>query len=250
MTERRVEFEACFNFRDLGGYRAADGRTVRWGRLFRADALHRLTDTDVGVFRALGLQTVIDLRGPAELEDHGPVRPEAAAGVAWHNFALVDDVVLRPLEASAEVLAVEEAPGDRYIQIVGAGSTIGGLFDLLATPGSLPAVFHCTAGKDRTGIVAAITLEVLGVPDDVIAADYALTGESQARSDAWIAEHEPVFAAFLEQYGGERRIPRPERILGFLAKLRERHGSAESFLLAAGLSPASIDRLRGALLEG
>jgi protein-tyrosine phosphatase len=117
-------------------------------------------------------------------------------------------------------------------------------FGILATQDALPAVFHCTSGKDRTGIVAALLLDVLGVADDVIGSDYCLTEAAQVRSTPWIEQHEPEFAAFLAQIPPERRAPRPERILDFLGGLRARYGSVPEFLTRSGVPERQLNILR------
>ena len=86
---RHISFEACFNFRDLGGYPTEDGRKLRWKTLYRSDTLHRLTASDAEVFAALGVQTVIDLRSGNEVVDYGRLRAEAG-DVAWYHRPILD----------------------------------------------------------------------------------------------------------------------------------------------------------------
>jgi protein-tyrosine phosphatase len=249
-TERHVVFEACFNFRDFGGYETSDGRRTRWKTLYRSDTLHRLTEADAETFSSLGLRTVIDLRSSTELDDHGRLS-RSVDHLTWHHVPMLDNVKLVPRDpADPPPLPAETAPGEGYVRILEQfGTSVGRVFDLLAARGALPAVFHCTSGKDRTGMVAALLLEVLGVPDDVIAADYVLTERARARSMEWIEVHEPGFAAFLNQIPPERRGVRPETILGFLSGVRERYGGAEGFLTSTGVGPGALDRLRQALVE-
>jgi hypothetical protein len=249
---RRVPFEACFNFRDLGGYSGIDGRTVRWGRLFRADTLHRLTDTDVEALGRLGLQTVLDLRSESEIADFGRLRDEARDRLTWHHLPMIDLVILRPRaddEPAPPPRDPNEPPGSSYVRMVGDGTMLARAVGLLAAPEHLPAVFHCTAGKDRTGIVAAATLDLLGVADEAIVEDYVETETSRERSMAWIREHEPTFGAFMDQFPAERRVTRPEVIAGFLAAVRAAHGSVEQLLVSRGLPSEALDRLRDQLLE-
>jgi hypothetical protein len=247
---RHIEFEACFNFRDLGGYPASDGRQVRWNVLYRSDTLHRLTGTDAEAFAALGLRTVIDLRSRTEIEDHGQLGV-AGDGTVWHNVAMLDNVKLAPRdpeEPTPVPLAAE--PGEGYFRIVEQfGDSVAEVFELLAADDALPAVYHCTSGKDRTGIVSALLLEVLGVADDVIAEDYVLTERARARSTAWIQANEPEFHAFLTQIPPELRVLRPEVILGFLDMVRVQFGSARDLLAHLGVAEPSLTALRERLLE-
>ncbi len=250
-ASRHVEFEACFNFRDLGGYETADGRRVRWNVLYRSDTLHRLTATDIQQFDVLGLRTVIDLRSGTELEDHGQF-VAANANVAWHHVPMLDSVKLAPRDPSelAAGFAQPLAPGEGYVRIAEEFSgSVARAFDVLSGDDALPAVFHCTSGKDRTGIIAAAVLDFLGVPDDVIAADYVLTERARARSTTWIEANEPAFAALLAQIPPERRVVRPETILGFLVGIRSKYGSVAEFLAELGVPEGRLDALRERLLE-
>lgn len=248
LLDRLHPFEACFNFRDLGGYRTMDGRVVRQGRVYRADALHRLTERDIAAFRTLKLSTVIDLRSTPEIESYGRVTSDVAE-TTWHHRPLIDSVQLEPgqrtLPAGEE--APELEPGESYFHFLGDGAVAVSVIELLATaPG--PAVFHCTAGKDRTGIIASMVLDLLGVDDEAIAEDYVFTEHTRARSTAWIREHEPTLAAFLDEIPAERREVRAEAILSFLRRVRDAHGSVADFVLAGGLGINELAQLRHRLL--
>lgn len=247
VDHRLVPFEACFNFRDLGGYSTVDGRRIRQGVLYRSDSLHRLTDADVRAFHDLGLRTVIDLRSAAEIDDFGRFRWAVDQRPAWHHVPMIDEVLLR-VDAGAPRPVSTQSPAEAYGTIVGGGSSVARVFELLTTAGHLPAVFHCTSGKDRTGIVAAMALDLLGVPDSVIAVDYAITNETRRRSTSWIEEHEPAFAAFLALIPEASRHVDPQDILRFLDRLRDRHGSIEGFLVGAGVRPDALENLRAHLL--
>ena len=256
LEERLVTFDACFNFRDLGGYRTADGRHVRWGRLYRSDTLHRLTTADVVAFGSLGIRTVIDLRTDTELEDHGSLSHHGRKRLSWHHVPIFDGVMRLQPKSPDELAALEaesttapENPGQTYIQMLGDGSRVAQVFDLLSDPEALPGVFHCTSGKDRTGMIAAMTLDLLGVEDAFIAADYTLTNETRGRSTAWISANEPVFAAFLAQIPPERRRTQPETILGFLEAIRSNFGSVDKLLGHHGVSADRLDAFRANLLD-
>jgi protein-tyrosine phosphatase len=250
-TVRHVFFEACFNFRDLGGYQTADGRHLRWATLYRSDTLHRLTTADVEAFRGLGLRTVVDLRTTTEIDQYGRLGI-SYAGLTWHNLPMLDGLRLAPRDPSEPplVLSPEASPGEGYVRIAEQfAPSIAETFRILASQDALPAVFHCTSGKDRTGIVAAMMLDVLGVADDVIGPDYSLTEAALERSTPWIEQHEPEFAAFLAQIPPDRLAPRPERILDFLAGIRGRYGSVSGFLTTFGVPEGDLDTLRARILE-
>jgi protein-tyrosine phosphatase len=172
-NDRWIALPGTLNLRDVGGYPVAGGGTVRWRTLLRSDALNRLDDGGRAVLADLGLRTVIDLRTDSEVE----AAPSALDGTAAQTVRV-------PL-FSAE--AIGRLPPDlaavyRYM-IDDCGAAIARAIGRLAVPGALPGLVHCTAGKDRTGLVTALVLEVIGVPDDVIAADYALSQSSSLAPD-------------------------------------------------------------------
>ena len=238
---RTLAFGSNYNFRDVGGYRGRDGRTVRWRELFRADSLHRLAGEDWEAFAALGIRTVIDLRRTFEVEQHGRV-PEAE-GLAYVNPVLehVDwnDVPHPPEMVHERWLA------DRYLNFTEDGRVgLAAALSVIADPAAAPVVVHCMAGKDRTGVVCALALSLLGVSDDDIATDYALTEVSMASLTAYLREHNP---AAIE--GNDHLFDSPrEAMLLFLADLRDRHGSVQSFVREIGISGEQVIAMRGHLL--
>jgi protein-tyrosine phosphatase len=248
LTDRRVALEAGFNFRDLGGHETAGGRRVRTGVLYRADTLHRLTAADLDVLRGLGLRTVIDLRTRTELERFG------RAGltddeVAHHHLPMIDEV-RSPESRRLEDEPTPEQRGELYLRMLeGGGPAVAASLRLLAAPGALPAVFHCTAGKDRTGVLAAIVLGQLGVPDDAIAEDYALTEESVEATRAWLEANDPASTAARATYPTWIWEAPAETMLAFLRRVRQDHGSITDLLVGLGLTPAILDALAMALLE-
>lgn len=246
---RHVPFEACFNFRDLGGYRTADGRQIGARQIYRSDTLHRLTDADADTFRSLGIRTVVDLRSRTEVDDHGRIEI-ADADFVWHNVPMSAELKLAPRGPDQPPPDFANlSPGESYLLMTERyAESLGTVFSILTGRDALPAVFHCTSGKDRTGIVAALLLELLGVPDHTIISDYVLTEEANERSMLWIEAHEPDFAAYLNEIPYERRAPSPEKIAGFLERFRAQFGSAEEFLANIGVAPARLDDLRERLL--
>jgi len=249
---RLVPLEGSFNFRDLGGYLGLDGRPTRWGRLFRSDALHELTDADVARLRAMGLRTVVDLRTERELHasGRGPLEPEP---VSFHHLAVVQEGVRGTVTAEAEALAAPAPPGDdlaeRYLWYldVGRGSLVEAL-TLLGDADRYPLVFHCAAGKDRTGVLAALVLELAGVEREVIVADYVITAERlQFIMDRWRSD--PGFADRMAKVPASRFSVEAPTMEGFLDELAVRHGGARSWALEAGVPPEVLDRLVEQVLE-
>ena len=249
---RLVPLRGSFNFRDLGGYPGRGGRTTRWGRLYRSDALHELTGEDVAVLRRLGLRTVIDLRTERELDrsGRGPLGPEP---IAFHHLAVVREGVGGTPAAEGEALAAPAPPGDdlaeRYLWYleVGRDSLVGAL-TLLGEEEHYPLVFHCAAGKDRTGVLAALVLELAGVDREVIVADYVLTGERIGHIlDRWRSD--PGFAERMAQVPASRLGVEAATMEAFLDGLDRRHGGAREWALAAGVPAATLDGLVDLLLE-
>jgi len=240
---RVIDLEGCLNFRDLGGYPTVDGWTVRWRQVFRSDALHHLTAADVRRLRdVLQLDVVIDLRSTAELSSEGRGRLGSEA-VAFHHVPLFDAEDLNA-EARSAVVSL----GDRYCLLAEfARERIGRVLRTLADAAD-PAVYHCAAGKDRTGVVSAILLGLLGVPDEVIVADYVAT---QDNLDAIIERlmRTDGYQSMLAALPPDTLHAEPETMVGFLSRLRERHGSLRAYARAAGLDDDALARLTGRLLE-
>jgi protein-tyrosine phosphatase len=155
--ERHIALENALNFRDVGGYRTADGHRVRWRRMFRAGGLSDLTPADLAVLRDLGIKTVLDLRSTAEWESgRFPVDDHP---VTFHHLPLVEEI-LDPTRYSVP----EGMLAARYQEIAQIGSSyIAQAISIVADADTHPIVVHCLAGKDRTGVVVALVLGLLGV---------------------------------------------------------------------------------------
>ena len=242
---RRLTLSGCVNFRDLGGYPTADGRRLKWRTLFRADGLSRLDTDDCDQLTALGLATVIDLRTVGELEERGRVPAEILA-VDYHHLPLTD--VLPPTEELSRYGEPAFVTA-RYRQLFSEGSSsLARAVQVLAEPGALPAVFHCSAGKDRTGILAALVLGFLGVERSVIIDDYALSAEAMgALLERIKAEYADVVDE-VERYAPAVISAAPETMAAFLDAIGEEHGSFDDLAATLGIADA-VDTLRAGLLE-
>jgi protein-tyrosine phosphatase len=246
--DRRIAFEGCFNFRDLGGYIGSDGRPVRWDRLYRADGIQRLTDDDLNRFAELGIVTVIDLRTPTEVEERGRFEGDAL-GVRYHHLPLVD--VVDDMTAFDEATATAPSfVSDRYQDMLQDGADrVATALTVLAEPEALPAVFHCAAGKDRTGILAGIVLRLLGVAVDDVVADYALSQAAMREMLAFATERSPEASAALARYPSAMLGAAPDNMARFLDAVESRFESMGAFVGTLGVQPATIERLRVALLS-
>lgn len=243
---RLIALDAVHNFRDLGGYPAADGRTTRWRTLFRADGLYRLTAADLEVVRRLGLRTVIDLRSDAELAERGTF-PHVEHPVAFHHVPVIDSTwqhLDRP-DAEEPVVFLEWAYHDMLRQ---GPERFAQAIEQLSQADALPAVFHCAAGKDRTGVLAMLVLGSLGVPHEFIAADYALTGEGMERMRVWAQRDAPDLWARLADAPAAFLAAHPEAMLRVIDSICA-DGTIRDYTLSLGVSPAALDRLADRLLE-
>jgi protein-tyrosine phosphatase len=257
LMTRRLQLPGTFNVRDVGGYTAADGRTVRWRTLWRGDALGSVDEAGLELLVTLGVRTCLDLRDIHEREaapDHLPDDVEVVSVAllgAGSPTALVAGTAGADHDGEPTV-PVPEFNGlrDVYLMLVDErGDGLARAVGALARPGALPGIVHCAAGKDRTGVVVALVLGALGVPDELIAADFAATalfldGDFRARLT------QPVTAGGLDPDRVEEMLRSdPELILEVLERVRDRHGSAAAYLLDHGMKPEELEALRAALLE-
>jgi protein-tyrosine phosphatase len=253
VAERLLPLVGPQNFRDLGGYPAADGRRVRWGCVFRADSLALLTDDDVAFLERLGLRTVCDLRGDDELElQPNPLRERAGLRY-WHHPVGEKSVAPDEWRRRFESGELGEIGADwllrGYVRMVDERAEhLGAALAAFARAESLPLVFHCTAGKDRTGVLAALLLLALGVPREVVIGDYALTalftGDRIRAAEPWFRERgiEPEQVVNLVS-------ARPENMAALLDHLDARHGGPERFLVErANVGDETLAALRENLL--
>ncbi|MFI6262689.1 tyrosine-protein phosphatase [Micromonospora sp. NPDC051006] len=239
--ERHIAFEHLYNFRDLGGYRTGDGREVHWGLIYRSDSLGKLAGADLARFRALGVRTVIDLRYPWEIAARG--RAPELDGLAWHNLSVehrpYDQATIDPRLDPWRYLA------DRYAEVAADGvPELRRALEVIAAADG-PLVFHCASGKDRTGLLAALLLALLGVDDDQIAADFALT---ELATEQLIAHWHALHPGRTLAWPGYGRAP--EKIIRlFLADLVAAHGSVRGYAVdRLGVDDDLVGRLRDRLL--
>jgi len=240
--ERVISLEGAVNFRDLGGYATLDGRRTRWRVLFRADGLSELSQTDFSVMRDLGIRTVVDLRSGHEVEQS---RFDVEAHpVDFHHFPFIDQLPdVEQWDRRPGLLGAQykEMLDDAAPQIIGA-------LEVLTAPDSRPAVFHCTAGKDRTGLLSALVLSLLGVPEETVVADYALSGEAMERLRAKLIVKYPDSKDTITDID-EVFSANPANMVNLFAYLRERYGSVTEYAVTVGVPDAVVARLREELLE-
>src|SRR5258708_15189847 len=195
----RIALPGTLNLRDLGGYPTSDGGTVRWRTLLRSDALHRLDDAGRAGVAGIGLRTVVDLR----TDEEAAQAPSALDGTGARVFRV-------PLFRAEDLGDLPPALAAIYRHMIDdRGAAIAEAVGRLSPGGALPGLIHCSAGKDGTGLVVALVLELIGVPDEIIAADYAL---SAGNLDADAAQVMSPIQAISGGAGGGRgaaRAPSP-----------------------------------------
>lgn len=240
LAHRHLPLAGTYNVRDIGGYRTNDGRETRWRRFFRADSLHRLTVEAQNTLLGHGLLTVIDLRRSDELE----AAPNVFAGsnrITYRHLSLLMDIRPTPGTPRPLVETYRTILDERQEQV-------GEVIRFLAAPDSFPAVIHCTAGKDRTGLIVALILGLAGVPEATIIEDYALTAHylngafldeirqrALSRGYSW-SQYEPLV-----------QCP-PEFMHTTLQHVSKRYGGIEPYVRSIGLQADEIEALRHAIV--
>lgn len=252
--ERLIPIAGSHNLRDLGGYRTADGRTVRRGLLYRSGVMTGTSEADHAAFRDLGIATIFDLRANHE-RTHRPTVWHEGTGVTYHSRDHEQSVgaldrMIETGSVAAEGVTTMIREVYRQLPFEQAGS-YRALFRLILDR-QLPLLFNCTAGKDRTGVAAALILCALGVPREAIEYDYTLTELSLDRLVAIILE-DPRYAGFTA-LPREDYLPMLRADAGYLSiafeTIEDRHGSVVAYLdEVLGVGPADIEALRAALLE-
>jgi protein tyrosine/serine phosphatase len=259
ILDRTIDLEGCGNFRDLGGYETNDGRRTRWRRLFRSDSLHWLTSADFATLRAHEIHLVagFDLRTARELEktgsglmpDHGVEHRHVPFIIDLPGLqnGVFDEEARKRLSELA--FATGEVAAERYLDMFDeAGACFAALFESLADEASYPAAIFCAAGKDRTGMVAAVLLRALGVSDEQVVDDFALTlpiteerFEARAKVLDWPIDRRGLDPA--------RFQAKHETMACFLEAFDRRYGSVEAYLEAQGVTDETLTRVRDHLLE-
>lgn len=247
IDHRDITLRGADNVRDLGGLPTGDGRRTRYGRLIRPATLQELTAADVAsLVDRIGVRLVVDLRLPEEAEGQGrgllAERVGAYANLPLRTADMTRADVMRDvagIDLLTHYTAFLEASGPEVVTAV----------RLLADPANQPALFHCAAGKDRTGVLAAILLDAVGVEEPAIVADYALTGVHMGRVVARLSRL-PWYREPMSLLPAEAHLAAPQTMQRFLHHLHAEHGGAAAWLTARGLDPAALESLRRSLVAG
>ena len=263
--ERVIHLKGTTNTRDIGGYPTADGRAIRWRQIIRSDYLARLTPAGFQTLEELGVKTVVDLRTVRENEkaptvwlgEHPPQIfhfPIGDSHNAWFNAQrkMMKKNNFTEEEAVAHVIAgygmiAEEGP-----------PSLRNLMELVREPSNWPILIHCSAGKDRAGVAAALILEAVGVDRDTIMQDYLLSNEvGRAEEKAALLSSEskrtrtgsklgrgPSPGAWFPFVGVQ-----PDMLQEFYSSVDEQYGSMDAFLTDLGVDQEARKSLAAALTE-
>jgi protein-tyrosine phosphatase len=250
--KRIVRLEGAINFRDLGGYETLAGKRVAWGRVYRADDLSWLTEKDDKTLQDLGIKLFCDLRSHPEVAERPDRVPE---GIAYRHLPVFAKDPIGRLRGLLLRHRLDSLFKQFYRDsIVDEGApALGTLLKLVADPDNLPLVFHCTSGKDRTGVAAALLLHICGIPRETIVMDYSLTNLSI----------EKFLSGLRERFGATRLPPgmrleqyypllsaRPELIEQAFAHIEAKYGSVDQYLRGpVGLDERDIETIRRNLLN-
>lgn len=254
---RRLNLSGARNFRDLGGYRTTDGRSVRWGLLYRSDALHKLTSTDLKFMAALNLDRIIDFRSAHEKASE-PDRLPAYMKINYVEIPIHDASTRVWHESRDEFIKkVRELDPTRYMVDTNVELAtqftpeIRTFFHELSSAGGRPVLFHCAAGKDRTGFAAAVILRLLGVPEETVMEDYLLTNQYFLPSFRLEMAALRLFRGkkFADGVLGFMKAS-PEYLSSAFIALEHAHGTFENYVRdGLGLTEKDIERFRRTYLE-
>lgn len=228
LAEHHLPMEGGYNFRDLGGIKTTDGRFTKWGKIFRSDDLHNLTDNDLAYLSTIPIISVVDFRSPNEIDqapDRNPLSAKnypytitpgnlpTSSQISAENMTMLKtmdiDSIMRNVN---ELLVTDSVSIHRYTDF----------FKLLEDESKTPLLFHCSAGKDRTGMGAALVLFSLGVDEQTVLNDYLLSNryikDKYVEYSSKYPELEPLFGV------------KPEYLKAGIKKIRDEYGSIDNYL--------------------
>jgi len=252
-VDRWYELEECDNVRDLGGLPTVDGDQTRYGVLLRSGTLQHASPADVVRLRdEYGLRTILDLRTPEEAtrEGRGPLGAEP---IAYHNLSFLRSRWIMPNEeeAARELVRLRDTKDrvEHYLDYLRlAPDSVSTAVRLIADEASGPILFHCAAGKDRTGVLAAIVLSIVGVESAAIIDDYLATNERIGRIETRLAALPSYESGIRTRADADQLRVRPEVMAGVLERVREIWGDAAGWARSAGVPDESLDSLRKRLV--
>ena len=257
-ASRHLDLEGAYNLRDIGGYETAEGRTTRPRTLYRSDSLHRLTPDSQRALVSEGLRTVVDLRVTQAVTEHPNVFAESSeVDYRWVNV-MGDEPLVEVSDINVSALGPDRPP-DIYAAILDVRREwMGRVVKHLATPGTLPALYHCNSGRDRAGLVTMLLLSIAGVPPETIVRDY-----SSSATYLWrrIPDREAgkrlrldpegfeASEEFRQAFETERNIAPPHAMRTSIEHLDREYGGVRPYLTGVGVTDEELERLRAAIVK-
>lgn len=255
VAERALSLQGASNFRDAGGYRTTDGRRVKWGVIYRSAELSGLTPADQAFLNALGVRTIVDLRSTSERKAQPTALPaDASIRIVSHDYQMDMGPFAKAFAGGVDAEKARTTMRDFYPGVLDSHAEhFRDVFQALLK-GEGPVLYHCSAGKDRTGVTTALVLTALGVPRDTVVADYLLSNKYYAM---------PVETAVQRAGSAEMsffsRLPpdvarvfagvEAEYLQAVFTEIERRHGGVEVYLQTLGVGPEELTRLRTTYLE-
>ena len=240
VASKPLPLQGSDNTRDLGGYKTIDGGTTAYRRLVRSDSLEELTDADIEILREYGVGCCIDFRTANTCEKH-PSALSHVDGIDYYNLPIDDHIGNGDLAA----LAQYKDMGDLYIEFLERNKPeLRTALRLILQHQNQVTLYHCTAGKDRTGLLSMLLLGLAGVPEEMILADYQVTEHYMMVKFARMRK-------FLEQY--HQKIPEycfssaPEQMKKAMAYLTAKYGNVERYVRSIGMSEEECEKLKSVL---
>ena len=247
---RHLDLEGAHNVRDLGGYETVDGRRTRWKTFLRSDGMHRLTSRDREQLLRYGVRTVIDLRRTEEVRSQPNVFADSDSVAYLRRNLTGDDWTSNALDSIPDLDQAQRMARNYVRSLDTRQASYREVLAALASPGALPAIFHCTAGKDRTGRIAALLLANAGVDEETIVEDYALS--ARYRFQAYLADpsNQPDVPRDVKTWREYQGIVSPPQTMRLVLKhLNDRYGGVPGYLRAIGLTDDQIESLRASAVE-
>lgn len=243
-TQRLVHMQGAVNFRDIGGYKTTDGKEVKWGKVYRSASINKLTDTDMDTMQAKHIHTVIDFRGNAE------------SAAAPDRLLANTDYTLSPAGSDSlpdmKQMAAHLKQGDFLTKFYGEdgiryfGERNKPLFQKLLTVSDKEAIlYHCSGGRDRTGMATALFLYILGVPQSTIEADFTASNVYLGNTMSGYIEPLSKATGMTPAEIKAQMDLRPELLQIFFATIKEKYGSVENFMQKElGIGPKEVKLLK------
>lgn len=240
LSERHLPMTGGYNFRDIGGFKTKDGRYVKWGKVFRSDDLHKLTNQDLAYLSSIPLISIVDFRSVAERDSAPDINPASVVenysfSINPGNLSSTNDIVklsedsLKNIMADINRMLVSDSLSiDQYRKF----------FALLQNNENIPLMFHCSAGKDRTGMGAALFLSALNVEENIIFEDYVSSNKYLGDKYAGIVKAYPQMKPVM---GVD-----PEYLKAGFDEIKTRYGSIESYLV--NTLDVDIDKMKSLYL--